>query len=259
MANLELKNKLGAQHPAFGCWIDMFSPIATEIVAQAGFDCLMIDLEHGPGSVLDAIGQMQAARAYGPKTYVRVSSNSSAKIKRVLDAGADGVMIPSVSTAEEARSAVSSCLYAPKGKRGVASTIVRGADYGVKAEEYLKTFNDQVLVICQIEDAEGVINAEEIANTEGVDMIFIGPSDLSADLGYPGETDHPVVMEAINKVESAVKSSGKLLGAIPTPKRNATQLFDAGYDMVLDGGDIGFVVKGAREKAASLRSLLGRA
>ncbi|WP_120496641.1 HpcH/HpaI aldolase/citrate lyase family protein [Kiloniella sp. EL199] len=258
MANPQLKTKLGNHHPMFGCWIDMFSPIATEIIAQAGNDCLMIDLEHGPGSVMDAITQMQAARAYGPKVYVRVSSNSNAKIKRVLDAGADGVMVPSVSTKEEAEYAVDASHYAPQGKRGVASTIVRGADYGVNSQGYLKSFNDQVLLICQIEDAEGVENAKEIANTDGVDMIFIGPSDLSADLGYPGETDHPVVLEAIEKVERIVKDAGKLLGAIPTPKRDAETLYKAGYDMVLDGGDIGFVVKGARDKAAHLKRVLDR-
>ncbi len=257
MASPQLKNKLGDHHPVFGCWIDMFSPIATEIIAQAGNDCLMIDLEHGPGSVMDAITQMQAAKAYGPKVYVRVSSNSNAKIKRVLDAGADGVMVPSVSTKEEAEYAVAASHYAPQGKRGVASTIVRGADYGVNSQGYLKNFNDQVLLICQIEDAEGVENAKEIANTDGVDMIFIGPSDLSADLGYPGEPDHPAVLEAIFKVEEIVKDAGKLLGAIPTPERSAEALFKAGYDMVLDGSDIGFVVKGAREKVAQLKKTLG--
>ncbi|OUS13327.1 hypothetical protein A9Q97_05160 [Rhodospirillales bacterium 47_12_T64] len=258
MANEQLRRKLGNHHPAFGCWIDLFSPMATEIIAQAGNDCLMIDLEHGPGSVLDAIAQMQAARAYGPKIFVRVSHNSYAEIKRVLDAGADGVMIPSVSSASEAKAAVEAALYAPRGKRGVASTIVRGADYGVRATEYLENFNDEIMIICQIEDAEGVEKAAEIATTDGVDMIFIGPSDLSADLGYPGQTDHPVVMAAIAKVEKAVKQAGKLLGAIPTPKRQAAVLYDDGYDMVLDGGDIGFLVKGARVKADELRSILGR-
>ncbi|MEH6631847.1 MAG: aldolase/citrate lyase family protein [Halopseudomonas aestusnigri] len=254
----KLCNKLGEHHPAFGCWIDMFSPMATEIIAQAGNDCLMIDLEHGPGSVLDAIAQMQAARAYGPKIFVRVSHNSYSEIKRVLDAGADGVMVPSISSAREAQAVVEAALYAPKGKRGVASTIVRGADYGVKAREYLESFNDEIMIICQIEDSEGVKNAAEIAATDGVDMIFIGPSDLSADLGYPGETDHPVVIAAIQEVEKAVKKAGKLLGAIPTPKRKAAALYEAGYDLVLDGGDIGFVVKGARAKTDELRSILGR-
>ncbi|MFD2207561.1 HpcH/HpaI aldolase family protein [Kiloniella antarctica] len=254
----KLRYKLGKHHPAFGCWIDMFSPMATEIIAQAGNDCLMIDLEHGPGSVLDAIAQMQAARAYSSKNFVRVSHNSYAQIKRALDAGADGVMVPSISTAQEAKSVVEAALYAPKGKRGVASTIIRGADYGVKAIEYLETFNDEIMVICQIEDSEGVKNVAEIAATDGVDMIFIGPSDLSADLGYPGETDHPVVLSAIQEVEKAVKKAGKLLGIIPTPNRKAAALYEAGYDLVLDGGDIGFVVKGARSKADELRSILGR-
>ncbi|WP_419904211.1 HpcH/HpaI aldolase family protein [Kiloniella sp.] len=258
MTTKQLCQKLGKHHPAFGCWIDMFNPLATEIIAQAGNDCLMVDLEHGPGSVLDAIVQMQAARAYGPKVFVRVSHNSYSEIKRVLDAGADGVMVPSISSACEARDVVKACLYAPKGKRGVASTIVRGADYGVRAMEYLETFNDEVMIICQIEDAEGVENAAEIASTDGVDMIFIGLSDLSADLGFPGQTDHPVVLEAIQKIELAVKKAGKLLGAIPTPQRQATTLYESGYDLVLDGGDIGFVVKGARAKVDELRSILGR-
>ena len=254
----KLRDKLGKHHPAFGCWIDMFSPMATEIIAQAGNDCLMIDLEHGPGAIFDAISQMHAARAYDPKIFVRVSYNSYSEIKRVLDAGADGVMVPSISSAREAQNVVEAALYAPKGKRGVASTIIRGADYGAKAKEYLETFNDKVMIICQIEDSEGVENAAEIAATDGVDMIFIGPSDLSADMGYPGQTDHPVVMDAIHKIEMAAKKSGKLLGAIPTPNRSARALYEAGYDLVLDGGDIGFVVKGARAKTAELRSILGR-
>ncbi|WP_020593282.1 HpcH/HpaI aldolase family protein [Kiloniella laminariae] len=253
-----LLKKLGKNHPAFGCWIDMFSSLATEIIAQAGNDCLMIDLEHGPGSILDALVQMQAARAYGPKIYVRVSGNSSSKIKRVLDAGADGVMIPAVSSAEEARKAVEAALYAPLGHRGVASTIIRAADYGVKAREYLENFNDQVMVICQIETAEGAKNAQEIVTTAGVDMIFIGPADLSSDLGYPGQQDHPEVIKVISEIEQTVIREGKVLAGLPTAGRTAADLYKAGYDVVFDGADIGFVVKGAQAKAAELRKILGR-
>ncbi|MCZ4280104.1 aldolase/citrate lyase family protein [Kiloniella laminariae] len=253
-----LLRKLGKNHPAFGCWIDMFSPLATEIIAQAGNDCLMIDLEHGPGSIMDALTQMQAARAYGPKVYVRVSSNASSKIKRVLDAGADGVMIPSVSSAEEARKAVEAALYAPLGNRGVASTIIRAADYGVKAAEYLESFNDQVMVICQIETAEGAKNAQEIVTTAGVDTIFIGPADLSSDLGYPGQPDHPEVMKVITEIEKIVLREGKILAGLPSAGRSAADLYKARYDIVFDGADIGFVVKGAQAKASELRKILGR-
>ena len=228
MAPSGMKQRIAERGPQFGCWIEMFSPIAAEVVAQAGYDFVLIDLEHGPGSYLDAIALMQAIQGRDCAPLMRVPSNDEVALKRALDTGVAGVMIPAVNTADEAAAAVAACHYPPRGRRGMAAAIVRGADYGLRATEYIERAGEELLVMCQIESAEAVENAAAIAGTEGVDMLFVGPFDLSANLGHVGEPDHPEVRAAIARVEAAAKSAGTRLGAIPTPERAPAELVAAG-------------------------------
>ena len=244
--------------PATGCWLSLFSPLAAEIVSQAGYDCVMIDLEHGPGSVLDAVGQMQAIQGRSCVPLLRVPENSPVWLKKVLDAGVAGVMVPAVNSAAEAQAAVAACRYAPDGMRGMAATVVRASAYGADWKAYVKRAAEDLLVICQIESGAAVEAAAEIAGVEGVDMIFVGPFDLSASLGYLGQPDHPEVRAAIDAVEKAAKTAGKLLGAIPTPERSAKELYAAGYDLVLADSDVILLRDAARSGCRALRDAAGR-
>ncbi|HEY5598591.1 MAG TPA: aldolase/citrate lyase family protein, partial [Kiloniellales bacterium] len=185
----EIKRRILAGRPAFGCWLEMCSPIAAEIIAQSGYDCVLIDLEHGPGSVLDAVSLMHAVQGRACAPLLRVPENDPVILKRALDIGVAGVMIPAVNSADQAAAAVSACRYPPKGTRGMAASIVRASDYGARWREYAGTAEECLLVMCQIESAEAVGNAAAIAAVDGVDMLFIGPFDLSAGLGHLGEPD----------------------------------------------------------------------
>jgi len=185
---------------------------------------------------------------------MRVPSNDEVALKRALDTGVAGVMVPAVNTADEAAAAVAACHYPPRGRRGMAAAIVRGADYGLRAAEYTQSAGEELLVMCQIESAEAVENVTAIAGTEGVDMLFVGPFDLSANLGHVGEPDHPEVRAAIARVEAAAKAAGTRLGAIPTPERTPAELVAAGYELIIVDADVLLLRDGAQASLAKLRS-----
>jgi 2-keto-3-deoxy-L-rhamnonate aldolase RhmA len=248
------KKRLSGGPPAIGCWLELFSPMAAEIVAQAGYDCVLIDLEHGPGSYLDAISLMHAVQGRPCASLLRVAANDPVEIKRAVDIGIAGIMVPVVDSRAEAEAAVASCRYPPAGRRGVAPIIVRAADYGADWRDYVDRANDELLIIAQIESRQAVENAAEIASVEGVDMIFLGPFDLSANLGHMGEPDHPETRAAVEAVEASVKAAGKLLGGLPTPARSAEELYEAGYNLVLADFDAALLRDGARARVATLRA-----
>jgi 2-keto-3-deoxy-L-rhamnonate aldolase RhmA len=233
-----LKARLGSGRPALGCWLHLFSPLAAEVVAQAGYDCVMIYLEHGAGSLMDAVSLMHAVQGRVCAPMMRVPANDPVWIKRALDIGIAGIMIPAVNDAAETEAAVDACRYPPQGRRGMAPTIVRASAYGADWQSYVERAARDLLVICQIETAEAVGNAADIAAVEGLDMLFVGPFDLSAALGRMGEPDHSEVRARIDDVEQAAKEAGKRLGGIPTPGRSAEALFAAGYDLVLADSDV---------------------
>ncbi len=253
-----LKAKMRAGTAVNGYWTELFSPAATEIMAAAGYDCTMIDLEHGAADLSEAAAVMRALRGSDCTPLVRVPANDATWIKRVLDAGAQGVMIPAVSSGPEAEAAVSACHYPPRGIRGMAAPIVRGARYGLDWQGYVRDIAEDLLVICQIETRAAVENVAEILAIEGLDMVFIGPFDLSGSLGHLGEPDHPDVRAAITAVEAAAKARGCLLGGIPTPERSPKDLYEAGYDLVLGDIDLVFLREGGRAGVAALRQAAGR-
>lgn len=253
-----LKARMRAGQPANGFWCELFSPAAAEIMATAGYDCAMIDLEHGAGDLDQAMAVMRAMQASGCTPLVRVPANDPVWIKRLLDGGAQGVMIPAVNSAEEAEAAVAACHYPPRGVRGMAAPIVRASGYGRDWQGYVKEIAESLLVVCQIESGAAVAAAGDIASVEDLDMLFIGPFDLSASLGYMGEPDHPEVRAAIAEAEQAAKTHGRLLGGIPTPERPPQALYEAGYDLVLADIDIVFLREAARSGVAALRAAAGR-
>lgn len=252
------KARMRAGQSANGFWAELFSPDAAEIMAGAGYDCAMIDCEHGPGDTGSAIAVMRAMQATDCTPLVRVPANEPLWIKRLLDAGAQGIMVPAVSSPEEAEAAVAACHYPPRGVRGMAAPIVRASGYGLDWRGYVRDIAETLLVICQIETKEALGAVSEIAAVDKLDMIFIGPFDLSASLGYMGEPDHPAVRQEIDRAEQAAKAQGRLLGGIPTPERTPQMLYEAGYDLVLADIDVLLLREGSLAGVAALQRAAGR-
>jgi 4-hydroxy-2-oxoheptanedioate aldolase len=247
------KSRLARGRPALGCLANMGSPVAAEILGLAGYDCVMVDMEHGPGDVFNTLQQLQAIAATPAVPLLRVPENAPVYLKRALDAGPNGVMVPAVETAEDARQAVAACRYPPRGLRGVAHPIARASGYGTDTARYIAESEAELLIICQVETLQGVEHARAIAAEDGVDMIFLGPMDLSASAGFFNVPDHPQVEALIGRVEAEVKTAGKLLGGLATPARPASVLFERGYAFVLDAVDIGLLRDAARKSVEASR------
>ena len=199
-----------------GMWIASDSSAIAELLGHLGFDWILLDLEHGIGGESALWQQLQAIRSTPTDAIVRVVTNDPGQIKRALDMGASGIMVPFVNTADDARRAVNAMQYPPSGCRGVAG--LSGANrFGLDFKDYFANAN-QILKVMQIETAQGVSNVEQIAKVDGVDVIFVGPLDLSVNLGIPAEYDHPRLKESIKHVVQACKNNGKIAGMfLPSP------------------------------------------
>lgn len=231
------KERLKAGRKVLGCWTALGCAPVVELLGFTGFDYLLLDHEHGLGDLGALTAQMQAMSATPATSVVRVQWNDQVVLKRVLDAGAEGVMIPLVETAEEARAAVASCRYPPKGRRGAAASSARASNYGM-ATDYVATCADNLLVVLQIESEKGVQNIEEILKVEGIDVMFIGPHDLSGTVGQLGNLKHPEVAALIERAERAIVASGIPMGTVPHPGSTALQMFERGYSFVNAGSDV---------------------
>lgn len=233
-----LKDQIESGHPTIGSWIQLGEEALTEILALGPFDWLCIDLEHTTISIEQAGKIIRVADLAGCPTLVRLSSHDPAQIKRVLDAGAAGIIAPMVNTADEARALVSAATYPPEGTRGVG--LARAQEYGIGFPEYLGRMQRDLVCIMQVEHIDGVANLEEILAVAGVDGFFIGPYDLSASLGYPGQLDHPDVVTAMERVAEVVKRPEVLAGVHvvePDPERLASVIED-GYRFVAYASDM---------------------
>lgn len=198
MRKNNLKDKLKHRQATFGGWITSGSEVLTEIMAKMPFDWLAVDMEHSATTLAQAQNLIRIIDLCGSIPLVRVSSNDEVLIKRVMDAGAYGVIVPMVNSAQEAQRAVEAVRYPPKGRRGVG--LARAQGYGVSFHEYKNWVSRESVVIVQIEHVEAVENLEEILNVEGVDGFIVGPYDLSGSLGRPGEFSHPLVKKNLSKV-----------------------------------------------------------
>jgi 2-dehydro-3-deoxyglucarate aldolase len=210
MKNTTLKQKLKNKENTIGSWITIPHQAIIDILAEAGFDWLCIDLEHTAIDFNETQVLIGFIQAHGMAALVRVSKNEEVVIKRVFDAGADGIIVPMTCTAEEAAQAVAYSKYPPVGKRGVG--LNRAQRYGFSFEEYKGWVNDHQVVIAQIEHIDGVNNLEAIIDTPGIDGTFIGPYDLSGSLGIPGQYNEPIVIEALKKVESICAAKNVSMG-----------------------------------------------
>jgi 2-keto-3-deoxy-L-rhamnonate aldolase RhmA len=252
-----VKRGLAAGRPTVGAWLSLCSPLAAEAMGDAGFDWLLIDMEHGPGDYQTLLAQLQAIQGSDAIPLVRVQANDAAVIKRVLDLGAYGVMIPWVASRAECEAAVRACRYPPAGIRGMAGGH-RAGGFGRLAAEYWRRANEEILIIVQIETVGALEAVDEILAVPGVDVAFIGPADLSAALGHPGDSKHPEVQAAIARIEAAARRAGVALATISRSWEDARALYARGYVMVTLCSDASLVVQGAAALVASFRRELGQ-
>ena len=219
-----MKNKV-----SLGSWITLGHFSIAEIMSKAGFEWLCIDLEHSVIDLFEAEQLIASISSNGCVPYVRVGANDPTIIKRVLDAGARGIIIPMINSADDAIKAVSACKYPPKGTRGVG--LARAQDYGFNFDEYAKTINDEIKVIVQIEHYKAIKNLEQIIKIEGVSGTIIGPYDLSGSIGLPGQYDKPEVRELLDTYEKICKEHNSPLGFHVVP---------SDYNLVLDKIKLGY-------------------
>jgi 2-keto-3-deoxy-L-rhamnonate aldolase RhmA len=229
-------------------------PSVTTLVGQVGFDFVFIDMEHGAYGLESVADLIRGAKSVGCAPIIRVPSGERHFISRVLDAGAEGIMVPMLSTPDEAKQVVSYAKYPPVGKRGVGLQTGQTNYARVKASDFTQQANQKTLIIAQIENAEGVRNIDAIMAVNGVDLAVLGPNDLSFDLGYQGKTDTPECVEAIQKVVEACQRCGKHSG---THMGNLEQLAywkDQGMTFIAYNTDTGLLYKAASEGLGFLKS-----
>jgi 2-keto-3-deoxy-L-rhamnonate aldolase RhmA len=236
--------------PLHGVLITLPSPETVEILSHAGFDWLFFDLEHSPITFQELQNLIRAA---SPDCFcaVRVPENSPVYISRALDVGAEGVILPRTATAAEAQRAVACSKYPPHGTRGIG--VARAQSYGRELPEYLRNADDYIAVIPQIEDAEGVRNAREIARVEGVDALFVGPYDLSASLGVTGQVGHPSVQQGIAEVASC-RSDDTAVGIFSLDPAVLRARAEDGFTLLACGIDTTILARGAKAVMDGLRS-----
>jgi len=237
-----------------GTFLNLGSHMTVEIAGQAGFDWLLIDMEHGAGDLPQLVHQLQAADCTSAAPLVRIAWNEAPRFKRVLDLGPSGVMVPWVSSAEEARQAVAAMRYPPQGIRGAAS-FNRACEFGKNFEEYFSRASQNLLTIVQIESPKAVERIEEIASVDGVDVLFVGPLDLSVNLGAPKKFDNPAYRQAIGKVISACQRYGKAPGILLWRTEQLEQAVADGFTFIGLGSDGAAVATAMNQWSASLNAL----
>ena len=234
-----------------GLWCSLASPMSAEILAGAGFDWIVIDGEHAPNDIITLLPQLQAMRGGTAEPVFRVPWNEPVIIKRALDVGARSLLIPFVQNAEEARKAVAATRYPPLGIRGVA-VAPRANDYG-RIQVYHRNAHLDTCVLVQLETRTALKEIEAVAEVEGVDGIFIGPSDLAADFGHLGNTKHPDVQAAIADAAARIRAQGKSAGTLAGNADDVEALFELGYNFVAVGSDVGILARNAEALAARFR------
>jgi len=238
-----LKAALAAGELQIGLWSSSCSNILVEVLAGSNPDWIVLDTEHSPNELPNLVSQMQAMNGSAAAAIVRPAWNDKVIIKRILDAGAQSIIIPYIQNVAEAEAAVAATRYPLAGIRGAAGST-RASNYG-RNKNYLHNASDEIAVIVQVETGEALEDIEAIASVDGVDSVFIGPSDLSASLGHIGNAEHPDVQDAIKTAITKLKAVGKAGGILAFNPDHARRYIDWGFQFIAVGSDIGMVVKGS--------------
>lgn len=245
----QFKKAIERKQKQLGIWCNLGSNIVAEILAGAGFDWMVIDAEHGPNELTDVLAQHQAVAPYDVEPLVRIPCNDITVIKRYADAGVRSFLIPFVQNREEAEAAVSYTRYPPLGVRGV-SVAHRANRFG-RIPEYHAKAHENMCVVVQAETAEAIENLPEILTVDGIDAVFIGPSDLSASMGYLGNNGHPKVQETITEARKMAIAADKPIGILAPIEEDARRYFEEGFTFIAVSSDMGLVAAGsnaARDK-----------
>jgi 4-hydroxy-2-oxoheptanedioate aldolase len=246
------REMLTTGRPLLGLWQALANPYTAEICARAGYDWLLIDGEHAPNTAQTLLAQLQAVSAFSVAPIARVPSGEPVAIKQYLDLGFATLLVPMVDSAEHARSIVAASRFPPRGIRGVASATSRASGFGAMPD-YLAKAHERVMIIAQIESAAALENIEEIAATEGIDALFIGPADLAASLGHLGNPQHDEVQTAIKRAKSAINRAGKPAGIFAISTDDAKQRISEGFAFISVGTDIGLLVRGSATLLSAIR------
>lgn len=251
-----VKKKLKNGQKTIGGFLQTLSPVAAEIMSQCGFDWLIVDLEHAPGDFANLQAQLQAMNGSGVIPFARAPWNDEVAIKRILDTGVMGVLIPYVNTCEEAEAAVAACKYPPRGVRGVAGSP-RAAGYTGNAMPYLTSANAETIVIIAVETSAAVENLDEILRVQDLDGVFIGPMDLASSMGHLGNPGHPDAQRQIAIIEEKVLASDKFLGTVATTRDKANECFARGYQWLIVMQDGAALLNTGKDKVAEFRDAYG--
>ncbi|MGX4642721.1 aldolase/citrate lyase family protein [Massilia sp. SYSU DXS3249] len=246
------KNALRKGEMQLGLWSGLSSHVTVELLANAGFDWLLLDTEHSPNELPMVHCQLQAIARGTTHPIVRPPWNDTVTIKRYLDIGVQTLLIPYVENADEARQAVAATRYPPLGVRGYAAAA-RASDFG-RIKDYPGTCEEQLCLLVQVETPAALANIEAIAAVDGVDGIFVGPGDLAASMGFIGQVGHPEVVAAIDDAIRRIRACGKPAGILAGDERLARHWIEAGANFVAVGSDTGLLARGAEQLAAKFRN-----
>ncbi|MFZ5945766.1 MAG: HpcH/HpaI aldolase family protein [Bacillota bacterium] len=250
-----LKSKLKAGKVCLGTFGRM-GPAAVEILGHTGWDFVVIDMEHGGFEIPQVEHLLRAARGAGITGLVRVAEPRSSYIMRALDAGAEGVQIPQVETGEQAEIVTRAARYFPEGNRGLCS-FVRASGYrSIEPDVHIPTSNQEVLTVVHIEGELAAKNAEQLLDAPGLDVLFLGPWDLSQSLGVPGQTDHPKVIKVMEDVIELCRKKGKWVGTFITKPEDALKWAQKGVQYLMYSTDVGMMVQVSRERFKSINEVL---
>jgi 4-hydroxy-2-oxoheptanedioate aldolase len=232
-----LKLRLAEGETLYGCWLGMADAYAAEMAATCGFDWLLIDGEHAPNDLRTTMAQLAVIEPSPSLPVVRLRDDDPARIKQVLDAGAQSLLIPMIETAEQAKRALAATRYPPEGIRGVGSSLARASRFSA-IPDYLKTANDQICLILQVESRAGLAALDDILALPGIDCVFIGPADLAADMGHLGNAAHPEVRAAVMDALARIAASGKAAGMLSTEEAFIADCVKSGARFVGVGIDV---------------------
>lgn len=247
----EFKRALARRERQIGLWSTLCSNIGAEIIAHAGFDWILLDTEHSPNELPGLVSQLQAMGRGTASAVVRAAWNDPVLIKRILDIGAQSILLPYVQTPEEARRAVESVRYPPRGIRGVSAGS-RSSQYG-RVKDYLSRAEEEICLLVQVETRAALDRLEAICGIEGIDGVFIGPADLSASLGHLGHPEHPETQAALQDAARRLSALGKAAGILTTVEADARRYIEWGYNFVAVGTDTGLLARSADALAKSFK------
>lgn len=249
----ELKEKLRSRQTQIGTFVKLADPTALEVLGLAGMDFAIIDTEHAPCDQMLLLDMIRAADSVGLPTIVRVPEGAEPYILKALDVGASGVQIPGLSTVEEIRETVSFTKYAPRGVRGL-SFAQRSAGYGTKEKfQYMQDSNDGLINVVHIENKDAAARVEELCALEDIDVLFIGPMDISQSLGHPGDPGHEDVQKVVHKVIDVCNSKGKSFGIFVGTPEAAQKYMELGASYIALASDLAFMRKGYQAMTAELK------